>query len=256
MIDIFVSLPEEISLLAVLIVTTVSFFSAALTAAFGIGGGLLLLAIMSAIFPAAAVIPIHGVAQFGANLSRFWFQLRDTLWPIVGWFSAGSLIGAAVGGQIAVALPPALLKAGVAIFILWSVWGLKPQAFTAGARIFFSTGAVAAFLSMFFGATGPIAAAVIGSANLDKLQTSATLAACMFIQHGIKILTFGLLGFAYGEWLPVIAAILACGFAGSFVGTRLLRRMNEKTFRSGFKKLLTVFAIYLLASALLGIKTS
>ncbi|MEL7486060.1 MAG: hypothetical protein AAGJ87_02465 [Pseudomonadota bacterium] len=63
--------PEEISPIAAGVVIIISFFTAALTAAFGLGGGLALLGAMSALLPPAAVIPVHGVAQMGSNLSRF-----------------------------------------------------------------------------------------------------------------------------------------------------------------------------------------
>ena len=43
----------------------------------------------------------HGVAQLGANFSRFTLQQRHVLWPIILWFALGSALGAFVGGLIA-----------------------------------------------------------------------------------------------------------------------------------------------------------
>ena len=60
-------LPDGVALWAAVFVVFASFFTGALTAAFGLGGGLALLAIMSAVFPAAAVVPVHGAAQAGAS---------------------------------------------------------------------------------------------------------------------------------------------------------------------------------------------
>ncbi len=242
-------LPDGLPLWAAMTAIVASFFTAALTAAFGLGGGLALLAVMSAVFPAPAVVPVHGAAQLGANAGRFFLQRKDVVWPIVLWFAAGGVIGAGAGGRIAVEMPVWALRAGVGAFILYTVWGPRPKSFSPGVKTFFLTGAAGSFLTMFFGATGPIAATMLSATRLGRLNLAATHAACMVAQHGLKIAAFGLLGFAYGEWALVIAAILISGFAGTALGTGLLRRMPEATFSRGFKFLLTAIAIYLFAAA-------
>ncbi len=242
-------LPDGLPLWAAIVAVAAAFLSAALTAAFGIGGGLALLAVMSVVFPAPAVVPIHGVAQLGSNTGRFVLQIKDTLWPIVLWFSAGGLLGALLGGRLAVELPVWALRAGVAAFILYTVWGPRPKGFSPGPVTFFSTGAVGAFLTMFFGATGPIAATMLSAAKLNRLNMVATHATCMVAQHGMKILIFGALGFAYGPWMWLISAILVFGFLGTWLGTHFLRRMPEASFQRGFRYVLTVIAIYLIIAA-------
>ena len=245
-------LPAAVPAWAAILAVATAFLSAALTAAFGLGGGLALLAVMSAVFPASAVIPVHGVAQLGSNTGRFFLQLKDTVWPIVLWFSVGSVIGAMLGGRLAIEMPVWVLRGGVAFFILFTVWGPKPAGFSPGAVSFFSTGVVGSFLTMFFGATGPIAATMLSATKLDRLHTVATHAACMVFQHGMKILVFGVLGFAYAAWAWLIGAILIFGFAGTYLGTRFLRRMPEATFRRGFKIVLTAISLYLLIAAIAG----
>lgn len=244
-------LPESVPIWAAALVIFASFFTAALTAAFGLGGGLALLAAMSAVFPAAAVIPVHGVAQAGANAGRFYLQRRDVVWPIVLWFSLGGLIGAGIGGRLAVEAPVWLLRGGVGAFILFTVWGPKPKSFAPGQWTFFLTGVAAGFLTMFFGATGPIAATMLSATALARLNIVATHAAAMVIQHAVKIAAFGLLGFAYGEWVWLIVVILVAGFAGTYLGTHYLREMPEATFKRGFKFLLTAIAVFLIAAAVI-----
>lgn len=241
--------PDGITPLVAALVVFAGFFTAALTAAFGLGGGLALLAVMSTLFPPAAVIPVHGVAQLGANFSRFTLQRRDIVWPIVLWFALGGVIGTGLGGKIYVALPEALLRAAVGAFILFTVWGPKPKAFAPGKATFFGVGAVGAFLTMFFGATGPIAATMLGATKLGRLQLVATHAGCMVAQHALKTIAFGLLGFAFHEWALLIVSILIAGFLGSWAGTRLLRAMPETRFRGAFRLILTFFGFYLLGVA-------
>lgn len=248
-------LPDGVGLISAGLILAVAFFTAALTAAFGLGGGLALLAAMSALLPAPAVVPVHGVAQLGSNAGRFYLQRKDVLWPIVLWFSLGGLIGILLGGRLALEMPVWALRLGVGMFVLFTVWGPKPASFSPGLKSWLATGAIGGFLTMFFGATGPIAATMLRAADVGRLNTVATHAACMVFQHGLKIVVFGALGFAFAEWIPFAAAIVIVGFAGTALGTDILRRMPEATFKRGFKYLLTAIAIYLIVAGLSSIRT-
>lgn len=244
-------LPDGVTAAAAAIVVVSSFFTSALTAAFGLGGGLALLAIMGAAMPPAAVIPVHGVAQLGSNASRLILQWRSVVWPIVIWFGAGSLLGVAAGARLYVEVPENLLRALIGLFVLATLYGPKPKGFSPGKTTYFSTGAASAVLSMFVGATGPIAAAMVGVAGLGKLGTVATHAGAMTAQHALKSVAFGFVGFAYRDYAPLIVAVIAAGFLGAAAGTRLLHDMAEERFRAGFRLVLTFFGCYLIGAAIL-----
>lgn len=249
-------LPADLSPWAAIIVIATSFFASAVTAAFSIGGGLTLIAVMSALFPPAAVVPVHGVAQLSSNLSRASLQYKKIIWPIVGWFCVGAGVGVAVGGQLAVSLPAFVLRFGVAGFILFSVWGPKLKGFAPGNKTTMATGAVSTFLTMFFGATGPIVATMLSAFHLDRLSRVATHGAMMVVQHGLKIAVFGILGFAYREWIFVILLIIGSGILGTLLGTRLLHKMSEEIFAAGFKWLLSLIAVYLIIAGFIELRTN
>jgi uncharacterized membrane protein YfcA len=63
---------------------------------------------------------------------------------------------------------------------------------------------------------------------------------------------FGAVGFAFGPYLPLLAGLLACGFAGTYAGRHLLDRLPERAFRIGLKTILTAIALRLLYSAVSG----
>ncbi len=245
-------LPDGLSAAAALIVVLSSFFTSALTASFGLGGGVALLAIMGALMPPAAIIPVHGVAQLGSNASRLCLQWKSVVWPIVLWFAFGSLLGTIAGARLYVEIPERLLQALIGAFVLVTLYGPKPRGFRPGATTFFATGAASAMLSMFVGATGPIAAAMVGVAKFDKLKTVATHAGAMTAQHALKSIAFGVVGFAYADWAFVILAVVIAGFLGAAAGTRLLRDMPEDKFRKGFALVLTFFGCYLIGKAVIG----
>ena len=225
----------------------VSFATSFTTAAFGIGGGVALLAVLASLLPPAALIPVHGVVQFGSNLGRMGLLIRHVDWPLVTAFALGSVIGAGLGGAFAVQLPPGGVQIGVGLFILWSV-AFRPPAFLR--RQGAVTGAVSTFLTMFFGATGPFVAAYLKSRDLGRYAFVATHATMMTLQHVFKTLAFGLLGFAFAPWLPLIAGMIATGFLGTLAGKRVLGVTTDARFHVALNFILTLLALRLVWAGL------
>jgi len=245
-------LPDGISLLTALTLCGISFFTSALTAAIGLGGGLALLSVLASLLPPLAVIPVHGLVQLGSNSGRVLIQRAHIGWAIVAPFAAGAALGALAGGQAVFALPPDVLKGVLGAFILVMLWGPKPKFDAGRAWVFALAGAVSSFITMFVGATGPFVASVLSPARMTRHQLVATHAACMTLQHGLKIAVFGLLGFAFGPWLALIAGMVAAGFAGTILGSRLLSRLPERGFRMAFNGVLSVLALNLIYRAVVG----
>jgi uncharacterized membrane protein YfcA len=227
-----------------------SFVTSAITAVLSIGGGLTMLAALAAVAPAAAIIPVHGAVQFGSNLSRVFLLRGAVSWPTAAVFSIGSLVGVALGGLLVVQLPADTLRVILGLFILYSMWGpTRLQLPTTGRATLLAGGVVTSFLTMFVGAAGPFLAAVLAPRLHDRVAYVATHGMCVLVQHGLKIVIFGVLGFAFLPWLPMLALMLIAGFAGTWVGTRVLHRLPEALFRTILKTILTLVALYLLATA-------
>ncbi len=241
--------PEGLSPVAAWFIIAASALTAGLTAAFGLGGGLVLLAIMSALMPAPAVIPVHGVAQLGANASRFALHFKSTAWRPFIWFIGGAAIGAFLGGQLVVTLPAWLLRGAVGAFVLYSQWGRMPSFAGLEARAFAVVGVVGTFLTMFFGATGPFVASAVSALKVDRLVYTATHAACMVAQHGLKVAAFAAVGFAFHDWAVMIVLIVASGFVGTLIGSRILKRSSDARFKRVFKWLVTALGANLIVQS-------
>ncbi|MFT7144318.1 MAG: putative membrane protein YfcA [bacterium] len=106
-----------------LLLIGVSFFTSFLTAIAGIGGGVMLLAVMVTVYPPSIVIPVHGVVQMGSNFFRMGLMRHFIERSIVVPFAIGSCLGAFIGAQFVVALDEVALKFILAMFILYLVWG-------------------------------------------------------------------------------------------------------------------------------------
>jgi uncharacterized membrane protein YfcA len=230
----------------------VSLATSAVSAAFGLGGGMMLIAVMAQIMPIPALVPVHGVVQMGSNGGRALVLLPHVNWIAALWYALGAVAGAILGGALAVNLPAEIVRLALGLFILWIVWGRMPRFERAPKRAMAGAGFVATGLSMVFGATGPIGAAVLAALRLPRRTFVATQAVTALSLHVFKIAVFGFLGFAFAPWTGLILAMIASGFIGTLIGTRLLARMSEGAFRYGFRLLMTVLAGGLVLRGLAG----
>lgn len=237
-------LPPEISPAFAAFLIAASFFTSAMTAAFGIGGGLALLALMATGMPTATLIPVHGVVQLGSNAGRAMVMRAHVDWRLAAWFTGGGLVGAGVGAVSVTNLPDGPMKIAIGLFVLAMVWGPQPRGLGASNAAIAAGGALGGALTMFFGATGPFTAAFLNARRLDKLVQVATFSVCMSVQHVLKAVAFAALGFAFAAWTPLMAAMIATGFLGTLAGAAVLSRLPERAFRHGVRGLLTALALY------------
>ncbi len=229
-------LPQDLSQAAAIVLLLMSFAGSFITAAFGIGGGVAFLGACAILLPPAAIIPVHGVVQLGSNAIRALMFLRHILWTALPAFVVGSLVGVAIGGSVVVSLPGWVVQTVVGLFILWVVFAKPPRWLSQWPMV---TGLISSFLTMFFGATGPFVAGYIKTLKLDRHTHVAMQGALMTVQHGLKVAVFGLLGFAFAEWMALIAGLIAFGACGTWAGKLVLGRMSDH----GFHRILNVILI-------------
>lgn len=238
--------PEILSLSAASILIVSSLFTSAITAAFGLGGGVIMLALLVNFLPVAVVIPIHGVIQLGSNSSRAFLLRKDIIKPIILYYFIGALLGAFIGGQFVVALPETLLLGILGVFILYITWGPKPKNHNFGKLGNVIGGIFITFATMFIGATGPLAMAILPRKSLKPTQVSATHGALMVVQHGLKIIIFGALGFQFANWAVFLLLMVVGGFIGTYFGRAVLRRLPQKLFQNAITLILTIMAVRML----------
>ena len=206
-----------------------------------------MLALMGLFVPVASLIPVHGAVQLGSNTGRAWHQRAIVRIDIAVPFIAGSVVGAIVGAFLVVQLPDALLKLVLAVSSSRSP-GRKSPASTGWARPAWRWPASAlALLSMLVGATGPLVS--VSSRRFlanDRKALVATHAAAMTVQHGLKIVVFGLAGFAFWEWLPLIAAMIAVRLSRHRLRHAAARTPAGRELPQWFRIGITVLALDLL----------
>ena len=233
----------------VLLLTFAATGTSFITASMGIGGGVLLLAILATTLPPAALIPVHGLVQLGSNGNRAIMTRKHIDWSMVKSFTAGAVVGAFAASFVVIQLPLYLIQLCVALFILFLVWGPKPRRHQVSEKGQVAYGAATTFLSMFVGATGPLVAGVVHRQNYDKHSITATFATCMSFQHLLKMVVFSLVGFAFWQWLPLIILMILGGMFGTWLGLKMLNKIPAGHFKVIFKTVITLLALRLLWQA-------
>ena len=76
----------------------------------------------------------------------------------------------------------------------------------------------------------------------------------MTINHGVRSVAFGLLGFAFNAWWLTIAVMSFGVILGAWLGTRLRQYVPQTNFEAVFKWVVTALALRLIILTVLEMK--
>tara|TARA_B100000579_G_scaffold78430_1_gene60899 strand:- start:2227 stop:2967 length:741 start_codon:yes stop_codon:yes gene_type:complete len=245
-----------VSELELCLVAIAALLGSAITAVAGLGGGILLLSVLLQFLDPLEAIPIHAVIQLASNSSRAVILRDDVDWAVVKRFSLLLLPAGLAGLLVAGAFPVAVGRIFIAIFALLLVWwpqGLKGLTvfLGTGRRTFIPLGAIAGFLNIPFGVTGPAIAPVFRAELPTRTAMVATFAMAQTLGHLAKIILFAGDGFAYWDQLALLGIGITAVLVGTWLGTRLLKKLSEVIFGHLFRFALTIISLRVIISAAL-----
>jgi uncharacterized membrane protein YfcA len=215
----------------------------------GAAGGVVLLGLMAMAMPPLALIPVHTVVMLGSGVTRTMIMWRHVMRPAVLPFLLGAIVGAAAGARVFVALSTGGLQLILGAFILLVTWMPNLGRFGAVRGRFAALGFGVTFLGVFVSATGTLLAPFVAASTPDRRVHVATMGALMMIAHIAKIVAFGFIGFAVGRYVPLMAAMIATGAVGNWLGEKALNRVSERRFRLVLQIALTILGLRLLWGA-------
>ena len=219
----------------------IAFCSSLFTACAGLGGGILLLAMMLQIFPPSVVIPLHGITQFFSNASRALilrgFIVREYVVP----FTIGSLLGVVTFIPLIALVDQVIGSLILGFFILVATW--RPSYLRLRSVHAPISGAITGGLGLILGAIGPLAMSAHPKENWVKEQIVANHAAVMACQHGLKVVAFTAIGVNLIEYSHELIGLVLGAATGTFVGTKILKRISDNRFRMLLNVVLTILAV-------------
>lgn len=230
-----------------------AFFTSLLTAVVGLGGGLILIALMPGLLPPVAIIPIHAATQLVSNSSRAVFAWRAIRWEYTLSFLGGSLVGGLLAAKIATLINLVYLPLLIAGFILFNVWGGGVNFQRSPKGEFLTIGFMQTGMGMLSGATGPLAQSTLVRKGLGRDEIVATSSVFMSITHLTKLVLFGFIGFRFADYWQVTLAMVSAVIAGTWVGTQVRHRVPDQRFQAILKWLLSLLAVRIIAETLFAI---
>jgi len=215
----------------------------------GAAGGIVLLGLMAMVMPPLALIPVHTVVMLGSGVTRTMIMWRHVMRPAVLRFIGRDEYPRGFGARVFVALTTMFLLGVLGAFILLVTWMPKLGRFGGERGRFGILGFVTTFLGVFVSATGTLLAPFIGASTPDRRVHVATMGALMSTSHLAKVAAFGFIGFAIGRYVPLMAAMIATGAIGNWIGEAALNRTSEQRFRLMLQLVLTALALRLIWTA-------
>ncbi len=233
----------------IVILGCAAFFTSAMTAVVGSGGGTILIALMLQFMPPVAAIPVHGVVQLASNVWRTWLFRRHLAWHLIWRFALLVPAGIAVGLWLFQGLSAEAVKLLIGCFIIVTLftrrlrrlrdkdlplWAFYPMGFFVGV------------LNMIVGVVAPVIGVLIIRKELSKEDYVGTLGFYGVLTNGFKLVGFMLAGFSVIEYGPAILAMVPAVLVGTWAGKHLLGRLSERVFMVLFQTALIALALKLI----------
>ena len=155
----------------------ITFLTSTIAAIVGLGGGMMLIAILPSFLPVNALIPVHGLTQVTSNLSRAIFGYKDVQYEVIPKFLIGSFLGIALFASILNFISLEYVPLFIGLYILLSLWSQKFNEKIKKYESYFLAGFFQTGLSMVVGATGPLTMTLLLKDYKDKDKVVATSAA-------------------------------------------------------------------------------
>lgn len=218
---------------SLLLVGIVGLIGSTLAAVTGFGGAAVLLPVLAVAFGTRDAVPILTVAQLIGNGSRVWFNRREVDYRVVSWFAFGGVPLALLGGVLFARAPLAVLTRLLGLFLLLIVaWRrLRPGPIVRPPlRAFAVIGAAASFLSALLGSVGPLMAPFFLAYGLIKGAYIGTEALSTVVMHVTKLVAYGSAAILTEGNILIGVALGPLMIAGSWIGKRIVDRLDERVF--------------------------
>jgi uncharacterized membrane protein YfcA len=234
---------------ALVLVALTALAASTLAAVAGFGGSVVMLPVLIWAFGIREAVPLLTVAQLVGNLARVFFNRRELVLPVVGWFAIGAMPAAVLGGVLFATAPSPLLTRLLGAFLLVSAAYRRTKLgsqLKLGERGFSGVGAVFGLLSALLGSVGALAAPFFLSYGLTGAAFIGTEALTAVLMHLVKLTVYGRYALVDGSSIGIGLAIGPVMIVGSYLGKHLLERVPEQVFPRIIEAVLVVSGLQLL----------
>jgi len=238
-----------------IIIIIAALITACISGIFGMAGGMIFMFVITLFLGVSEAMVVHGAVQSVSNASRSYLLRPNIRWDVLGYKLMGALPVVLALFYVSYIPDKRLLFTllGLLPFLLWLPRSWMQCDAEKPLHAFFC-GAMVMTLNITAGVAGPALDFFYVKTALTRQEIVATKAVTMFVSHIVKIIYFGIplltatgLGTLPPLW--VFAAAIPAVVLGTYLGTRVLQRMDDVNFKSYTKYLVTVIGLVYLARA-------
>lgn len=236
--------------LAILVLVSV-FATSLISGVLGMAGGMILMAVYSAVFTVTGAMVLHGLTQATANGYRAWLGRREIAWKPVTFQLIGTIAALAVFSIFLFVPNKATIYFGLGLlpFISYAK-PLTKRLDVLDPRGSLLCGFVVTAIQLVAGVSGPLLDLFFLHSKLDRYQTIATKALLSTFGHCAKIGYFGYAAFSTSLELDIpwylLPLIVYFSMWGTKVGRNVLEAIDDAKFRAWTRYCLLVIGIVFL----------
>jgi uncharacterized protein len=180
-----------------------------------------------------AIILVAIFHLFG-NLSRIIFFREGFDKRIILQFGVPSIFFSILGALLIGVLPQPILKLVLGIFLITTSVSflIKPRLkIPANTSTFIAGGSVTGFITALVGTGGALRATLLQGFNIEKIKYIATAATIALATDATRIPVYISRGFLREQYFIYIPILFGIALAGSFVGRRIVKMIDQELFR-------------------------
>jgi uncharacterized protein len=180
-----------------------------------------------------AIILVAIFHLFG-NLSRIIFFRQGFDKRMILQFGVPSVFFSILGALLIGVLPQPILKLVLGIFLITTSVSflIKPRLkIPANTSTFIAGGSVTGFITALVGTGGALRATLLQGFNIEKIKYIATAATIALATDATRIPVYISQGFLREQYFIYIPILFGIALAGSFVGRRIVKMIDQELFR-------------------------
>lgn len=236
----------------ILVITSIC--TAVISAVTGMGGGILLLSVMTFFMPSQTIIPIHGFVQLISNSTRALYLKDHVKWKFFLYY----IIGLPIGALFATLLLKNLFSEEyiytlLLVILCYAIF--KPKKLPElklREPYWLIVGFITGILAILIGAVGPFLAAFFIRDDFEKEEIVSTKSMMQLSAHFIKIPAFLYLDFPYSDYTFLIVIMSVGVIIGTKYGVKLLKNVDPQLFKKLYKFVLFIAALRILIKLING----
>ncbi len=219
------------------------------SAVFGFGTALLVLAVGAHILPVKETIALATVLFAASTVTKTFLFSRVIDWRTIAIMVVSSVPFAYLGADLLVDLPTEmarrLLAGMILLYMALRLTDRLPR-IEIGLPGLFVGSALYGFVSGLLGSGNLIKVVLFREMRISKEAFVGAMAASAVLNNLVKLASYTSNGLLTADMAIPIAALAASGVVAAFVGRAILKRLKVKVFETGVQVLLAVAAAALL----------